>query len=81
MVDEDLNNAIKYQKNKEYEHIQKFLYHLALCHTVLTNNNTKDKNMPPFMSSSSPDELALINSAKYYGIKFVERNQFNEIII
>ena len=33
------------------------------------------------MSSSSPDELALINSAKYYGIKFFERNQFNEIII
>jgi hypothetical protein len=33
------------------------------------------------MTSSSPDELALINAAKYYGIKFVERNQFNEIRI
>ena len=33
------------------------------------------------MSSTSPDELALINAAKYYGIKFIERNQFNELII
>lgn len=31
--------------------------------------------------SPSPDELALINAAKYYGIKFVERNQYNELII
>ena len=33
------------------------------------------------LCSPSPDELALINAAKYYGIKFLERNQYNEIII
>jgi magnesium-transporting ATPase (P-type) len=33
------------------------------------------------ISSSSPDELALISAAKKYGIKFIERNQYNELII
>ena len=29
------------------------------------------------MSSTSPDELALINAAKYYGIKFIEDDNFD----
>lgn len=74
MVDSDLNKAIKFQINPQYEQIQRFLYHLALCHTVLTIKNPKDESMKPIMSSTSPDELALINAAKYYGIKFIERN-------
>jgi hypothetical protein len=27
------------------------------------------------IAGSSPDEIAMINAAKYYGIKFVERNE------
>ena len=48
---------------------------------MLTCANPKEEEIKPILSSSSPDELALINAAKYYGIKFVERNQYNEIII
>lgn len=85
MVDSDLKKVIKEHKGKRYESIQRFLYHLALCHTVLTNNsNSKEEkagNSKPSISSSSPDELALMNAAKYFGIKFVERNQYNELII
>jgi len=81
MVDSELDKAIKYKINPQYENIQRFLYHLALCHTVLTCNNPKDESIKPIISSSSPDELALMNAAKYYGIKFVERNQYNELII
>jgi len=33
------------------------------------------------VASTSPDDLAFINAAKYYGIKFIEKNQYNELII
>jgi len=33
------------------------------------------------LNASSPDELSLINGAKYYGIKFVERTAGNLIVI
>jgi len=87
MVDLDLNKQIDGAKgsNNTYENIQRFLYHLALCHTGMTDcKGSKEDDSTPAnnqVSSPSPDELALINAAKYYGIKFVERNQYNEIII
>lgn len=81
MVDSDLKKKIKNQSDDQYEQIQRFLYHLALCHTVLTCNNPKDEAIKPLLSSASPDELALLNAAKYYGIKFVERNDRNELVI
>lgn len=78
MVDSDLNKVIKSRSGNSYELIQRFLYHLALCHTVLTVQNKKDKHI---LAANSPDELALINAAKYYGVSFLERNQYNELII
>jgi phospholipid-translocating ATPase len=76
MVDSDLNKLIKSissGSNDMYESTQRFLYHLALCHTVITV--PKDDNLQSNQfCSPSPDELALINAAKYYGIKFIERN-------
>ena len=33
------------------------------------------------LNASSPDELSLINGAKYYGVKFVERSSGNLITI
>lgn len=63
------------------------MYHLALCHMVMTGCKSKEESSEACsgqssqLSSPSPDELALLNAAKYYGIKFVERNQYNEIII
>ncbi len=42
---------------------------------------SKDENLQPLMSSSSPDDLALVNAAREFGIKFVERNSYNELII
>jgi magnesium-transporting ATPase (P-type) len=83
MVDSDLNTVIQSVNNgsnSSYEHIQRFLYHLALCHTAMTVSS-KEGHTDNSLCSPSPDELALINAAKYYGIKFVERNQYNEIII
>jgi len=34
MVDKELDKAIKHKVDPQYEQIQRFLYHLALCHNV-----------------------------------------------
>ena len=36
--------------------------HLAVCHTVVI----EEKRGKTFYNASSPDELALVNAAKYY---------------
>lgn len=53
------------------------LYILALCHTVLI----EEKNGIPTFSASSPDELALINAAKFFNVNFVKRDKNNIITL
>lgn len=48
-----------------------FLMHLACCHTIITE--TKDGEIE--YKASSPDELALANAAKFFGYKFMGRDQ------
>ncbi|KAF0699074.1 Aste57867_10347 [Aphanomyces stellatus] len=47
--------------------IRHFFKHLALCHSVLIDS----KDM---FVASSPDELALVSGAKFFGYEFLERN-------
>ena len=60
-----------------YVNIMKVFKLLAICHTVIIDNRL-DK---PKFNSSSPDELALINAAKFFGIKFISRDDDNNIKI
>lgn len=47
-----------------------FIMHLALCHTILT----EEKDGKVEYKASSPDELALVNVARYFGFKFAGRD-------
>ena len=47
-----------------------FLMHLAICHTILVSI----KNGIVEYKASSPDELALVNAAKFFGIEFLGRD-------
>jgi magnesium-transporting ATPase (P-type) len=51
------------------------LLHLALCHTIVIDERTGKYN------ASSPDELALVNAAKFFGAEFVKRDEENNMII
>ncbi|KAI9913972.1 hypothetical protein PsorP6_006053 [Peronosclerospora sorghi] len=56
--------------------IEEFLTLLALCHGVLIErlDPTEEDTSPPIhYSASSPDELALVCGAKYFGYEFIER--------
>jgi len=57
--------------------LRKFVFSLALCHSIIVEN----KNDKIEYNASSPDELALVNAAKYFGVEFTERTDDNFIVI
>ncbi|POM70528.1 P-type ATPase (P-ATPase) Superfamily [Phytophthora palmivora] len=68
----DMHNKNDPQSGK----IEEFMLLLALCHGVLIErlDPTEDDTNPPIhYSASSPDELALVCGAKYFGYEFVDR--------
>ena len=59
-----------------HQTIVDFLTHLGVCHTVVAeakHDGTTSYN------ASSPDELALVNAAKYFGYFFKGRDDDNNI--
>ena len=51
---------------------------LAICHTIVPNF-TKDGMLS--YNASSPDELALTNAARFFGMIFEDRDSDNNIVI
>ena len=46
--------------------------HLAVCHTVITQDILNDAGEKILnYSASSPDELALVNAARFFGYTFL----------
>ena len=63
--DDFMNGDIDLQND-----IRKYVFALALCHTIITENSAGKLNY----LASSPDELALINAAKLFGVELLERS-------
>ncbi|CAD8145283.1 unnamed protein product [Paramecium pentaurelia] len=57
--------------------LHEFLLCLSLCHTVVTEN----KNGQLFYQASSPDELALVNFARYCGYTFEGIDASNSMVV
>ena len=66
------------EHNEQYHKIHLFLLCLALCHSVIT-----DQNDLPAISykSSSPDETAMVNCARKFGIIFEGRDVYDNIFL
>lgn len=54
-----------------------FINILAICHTIIIEK----KNGIINYNASSPDELALTNAARFFGIIFDDRDDENNIIV
>ena len=63
--------------NPRTELAQEFLLHLAVCHTIIS----EEKDGVIEYKASSPDELALVNAAKYFGLEFVGRDSDQNILV
>lgn len=61
--------------HENYKNLEKFLVLLALCHTIILDERTGKYN------ASSPDELALVNAAKFMGFEFKKKDENNNLII
>lgn len=60
------------------EPIVKFLFALSLCHTIIISES-HDGSVS--YNASSPDELSLVNAARYFGCIFYKRNDDNDMVV
>ena len=63
--------------SENYDYIERVLLNLAICHTIIIEN----KNGKINYNASSPDELALVNAARFFGVKYLDRDEENNIFI
>ena len=62
---------------KNHRKVLNFILSLAICHTIIC----EEKNDKINYSASSPDELALVNAARFFGYVFVGRDENSNIKI
>ena len=66
------------QNDVQYKQIYLFLLCLCLCHSVITDQNS----LPNIVyKSSSPDETAMVNCARKFGLIFEGRDIYDNIFI
>ena len=71
-----VNNPNK--EDEQYKKIHLFLLCLSLCHSVITDQSA----LPNILyKSSSPDETAMVNCTRYFGIIFAGRDVYDNIFI
>lgn len=69
--------ALNDANNSERAHVEKALILLSLCHNVIVQK----KNEQLVYNASSPDELALINFAKFCGVEYRGIDEHNNVTI
>lgn len=70
-------SAWKDESSPNNKYLKDFINILAICHTIIIER--KDGVIQ--YNASSPDELALTNAARFFGIVFDDRDDENNIII
>ena len=75
--EKDFVNCVN-KNNDQYKKIYLFLLCLSLCHSIITDQNSLPKII---YKSSSPDETAMVNCARNFGIIFSGRDIYDNIFI
>mmetsp|Transcript_29098 Transcript_29098/g.21641 ORF Transcript_29098/g.21641 Transcript_29098/m.21641 type:complete len:114 (+) Transcript_29098:521-862(+) len=76
-ADNNFEDHLKNSEHENHQNIKDMLVHLGVCHTVVVDFKEGKK----FFNASSPDELALVNAAKYFNFNFTGRDIENNIEI
>lgn len=75
--DEQLTQHMANPFHENNQSIMKMLEVLAVCHTVVV----EEKKGQVSFNASSPDELALVNGAKFLGFSFKGRDDEDNILV
>jgi phospholipid-transporting ATPase len=65
------------ESNPNHEQVMICLFFLATCHTIATD--IKDGEL--IYNASSPDELALVNFARFCGVEYLGLDENNIITV
>ena len=65
------------QTTDNFENIVEYINILAICHTIIV----EQKNCMLTYNASSPDELALANAARHFGVIFEERDENGKMVV
>ena len=74
--DSEFLDHIRDDDHENYYKIKYFLLCMCLCHSVFTVSNMKNELV---YEGSSPDEISLINAARYFNYIFLKRLPGNKI--
>jgi phospholipid-translocating ATPase len=80
--DEEAFAHLKNTHHPKHDKINKMREALGICHTVVCETKTDEATQESYLcyNASSPDELALVNGARYLGFKFEERDEDNNLV-
>lgn len=76
--DNEFMDHIKDDDHENYNNIKYFLLCICICNSVFTEKNKKNELI---FEGSSPDEIALINAARYFKYIFLKRKNGNKILL
>lgn len=65
------------RKHANASYINKFIEILGVCHTIIV----EERHGKIHYNAASPDELALVNAAKFFGFEFKGRDEDNHMLI
>ena len=74
----EFENDLLNKNNFQYKLINLYLLSLSICHSVITDQHS----FPEIIyKSSSPDETAMVNCARYFGYIFSKRDIYNNLYL
>jgi phospholipid-transporting ATPase len=69
-------------QSENFENVNRFMEILSVCHTVIAEKSKHSTSSDKLTyNASSPDELALVNAAKFFGYSFKGRDEDNNMIV
>lgn len=90
-ADPEFESQLRSPGHPNHRMIVWFLTHLALCHTVVIqhkhesdpadSDRSVSDQVREVYSAQSPDELALVNAAKHFGVSFRARPTPKSILV
>ena len=69
-------------QSENFENVNRFMEILSVCHTVIAEKSKHSTSSDHLTyNASSPDELALVSAAKFFGYYFKGRDEDNNMIV